>query len=516
MAFTLFLTEPSRAVDGWTFQLFIDADNLSSTGYGSGIEFVTGTNDFVDNEYLAVRSTATSDGPGGWGTALTTALLTVPNDTTVIMEIPLSPNVLPSGFVNFGFEVYLDGRLVDGVRNQRTSLVSGGTECLVDYHCEDNLFCTGVEICVNGSCQTTIDPCPGQLCDNTLGRCIECITDVDCADELFCNGDEWCDTNFTCQPGLPRNCNNDGIACTTNDYCDEDYHSCNGIPDDALCADRFACVPFVGCTAIDSTVPIVAASGARFISVNPQPRTSIVPVSIFVTSSTWPCLGKYVGPPIAQDFDSNGSLDGTIAGLVDNPLDAVRLAPNDWTGKACNNMAPSCIVDADCGNAEKCLPIKRCDQSLLPCDLSGDCPIGENCVNAQLHITGYEIIPSTLDDVTSIMTPVLYSLAIDSAGYASESVSVEMAVFGDVNMNHVVNAADINMVIKAFQRIYHLPVGSPYGTILPAVDQSAASLCRTSLPVVVTISDILITVKAFQNFSFAYLAGQSGCPALCP
>ncbi len=516
IVFTLFLTEPSRAADGWTFQLFVNSDNLTSTGYGDGIEFVAATDDLVDNDYIHVRGTATSDGPGGWGSSLTTARLTFPDDMTVVMEIPLSTNVLPAGFVHFGFEIYLNGRIVDAASSNQTNLANGGVECFVDNECKDDFFCTGIETCVNGFCQTTGDPCPGQQCDNRLSQCVGCLSDTNCDDGLFCNGNEWCDTNFNCQPGSPPNCESDSVSCTTNDFCDETLDLCNGTPDDSLCTGMFACVPFLGCTAIDSEVPYVTASGSHFISIEPQPSNSIIPVSIFVTSPNWPCLGKYVGPPTAVDFDNNRTLDGTVATLVDDPLDAARLTPNDWTGKACNNVGPSCYVDSDCGKAGKCLPIRRCNQTLLPCDASGNCPAGDSCVNAQLHITGYEIIPSSFDKFTRDVIPVQYTLMVDSAGFISAPVSVEMQVFGDVDMNAVVNATDIGVVINAFQGIYHQPNAGPINSFLPAVDQVGTSICATSVPVIVTANDILMTIKSFQLFSFADLATLSGCPTPCP
>jgi len=34
VVFTVFLTEPSLAADGWNIQLFVNSDNVASTGYG--------------------------------------------------------------------------------------------------------------------------------------------------------------------------------------------------------------------------------------------------------------------------------------------------------------------------------------------------------------------------------------------------------------------------------------------------------------------------------------------------
>jgi hypothetical protein len=149
-------------------------------------------------------------------------------------------------------------------------------ECTADPDCNDALFCTGAETCVNGSCQSSGDPCTGgavcneatdtcdtPVCDNdgncetgedcnncpndcrqkTTGapknryccdgdlpycgnaQCSEsgwicgggsCTNDYDCDDQQFCNGDEICD-NGSCQAG-PDPCPGEG--------CDEDIDVC--------------------------------------------------------------------------------------------------------------------------------------------------------------------------------------------------------------------------------------------------------------------------------------------------
>lgn len=45
-------------------------------------------------------------------------------------------------------------------------------ECFNDAHCDDGLFCTGVETCINGFCVAGSDPCPGGVCDETTSSCL--------------------------------------------------------------------------------------------------------------------------------------------------------------------------------------------------------------------------------------------------------------------------------------------------------------------------------------------------------
>ena len=61
--------------------------------------------------------------------------------------------------------------------------------CLSDVSCSDDVFCNGVETCLDGECQPPgADPCPGQMCNETDDVCADCLTDLDCDDGSFCNG----------------------------------------------------------------------------------------------------------------------------------------------------------------------------------------------------------------------------------------------------------------------------------------------------------------------------------------
>lgn len=98
-------------------------------------------------------------------------------------------------------------------------------ECLNDDDCEDDSFCNGAETCVDGVCQDGTPPCPPEFCDEVDDVCAEvpapapitqCEDDTDCDDNLFCNGTEVC-VDGICQDGAP--------PCT-EDLCDEDNDVC--------------------------------------------------------------------------------------------------------------------------------------------------------------------------------------------------------------------------------------------------------------------------------------------------
>ena len=116
--------------------------------------------------------------------------------------------------------------------------------------CDDGIECTS-DVCVSASgCVNTVndmactvdelcDP-ESDLADETTG-CKpkpQCESDSDCDDELWCNGIEKC-VDTICQPGEAVDCNDD-ITCT-EDICDEENETCNNTPTDSLCQDEDLC-----------------------------------------------------------------------------------------------------------------------------------------------------------------------------------------------------------------------------------------------------------------------------------
>jgi hypothetical protein len=109
----------------------------------------------------------------------------------------------------------------------RYCLAATGTcvRCLDDRHCDDGLYCTGIEACRNHVCVGGSDPCPDAgYCDDAEGICRapepppECFLDSDCADnDLFCAGPLYCDDGI-CRRGAP--------PCPAPWSCDENLRRC--------------------------------------------------------------------------------------------------------------------------------------------------------------------------------------------------------------------------------------------------------------------------------------------------
>ncbi len=93
--------------------------------------------------------------------------------------------------------------------------------------CNDNLFCTGSEMCDEEAdmCVSAGDPCVDpQVCDEDMDACVdgtECDVDADCADDgTFCNGTESCDEANSL-------CASSGNPCVAPATCNEDLNRCD-------------------------------------------------------------------------------------------------------------------------------------------------------------------------------------------------------------------------------------------------------------------------------------------------
>jgi subtilisin family serine protease len=116
-----------------------------------------------------------------------------------------------------------------------------------DGHCDDGLFCDGVEYCdALLDCQAglVVDPddgvgCTIDVCDEAVDLVLHTPDDASCGDGLFCDGVESCDPLLGCQPGATVD-PDDGVACTL-DACDEAADLVTHVADAASCDDSDPC-----------------------------------------------------------------------------------------------------------------------------------------------------------------------------------------------------------------------------------------------------------------------------------
>ncbi len=125
-------------------------------------------------------------------------------------------------------------------------LIAGGLNCVpnppmpceTDAECDDGRSCTE-DSCVDLSCRNTAIVCPeGQICVPASGVCEdgECALHAHCDDGVFCNGVESC--NF-----VSRACGPGPLACGEDQICEEFRRRCRDIECmvDADCDDGDNC-----------------------------------------------------------------------------------------------------------------------------------------------------------------------------------------------------------------------------------------------------------------------------------
>jgi rhodanese-related sulfurtransferase len=101
--------------------------------------------------------------------------------------------------------------------------------CYSDEECNDGLYCTGVETCVDLNCKPgTGNPCEApEWCDEDLGSCVVCSEDYDC--DGFMDGEDNCPNYHN--PGqedtLPPGGNGCGDTCECEGNFDGDQ-DCDG------------------------------------------------------------------------------------------------------------------------------------------------------------------------------------------------------------------------------------------------------------------------------------------------
>ncbi len=120
-------------------------------------------------------------------------------------------------------------------------------ECKTGADCDDGLFCSGTETCVNGICEPGNSPCSSDLlCDEDTDQCVECLADPLCEDGVACTVDT-CENGFcqhTPDNGACDYCSGEvcdavlgcvasgGVPCPDPMYCDSGLCQCTDCPGD--------------------------------------------------------------------------------------------------------------------------------------------------------------------------------------------------------------------------------------------------------------------------------------------
>ncbi len=131
---------------------------------------------------------------------------------------------------------------------------SGGCTTINDANgipcTDDGFFCTGSELCQNGSCTGSGNPCPGpdgdnncaESCNEGAGDCTAADPDsAACDDSVFCNGTDSCLAGACSQHGVNPCPGPDGDN-NCAESCNEGAGDCTAAdPDSAACDDSIFC-----------------------------------------------------------------------------------------------------------------------------------------------------------------------------------------------------------------------------------------------------------------------------------
>ena len=219
----------------------ISATGLYTAGENEGTDIVTVT-DTCNND---ISNTATVNVEMSITTTTTTSISPGTTTTTTIVEIIHDCNTsadCDDGIFCNGAEMCKftwSSNLVGSTGDVLVKECYPGTDPCSD----DGEFCNGEESCdeENDVCLNSGGPCadPTPVCDEDEDVCVGCMADEDCDDGLFCTGVEICVDNV-CQEGNDP-CSDDGEFCNGEESCDEEADACLSEGDPCIDTDNPVC-----------------------------------------------------------------------------------------------------------------------------------------------------------------------------------------------------------------------------------------------------------------------------------
>ncbi len=310
------------------------------------------------------------------------------------------------------------------------------TGCTLDAECDDGLYCNGTESCVSGICLPGTGPCAeGTTCDETTDQCSSgttsaCNLDSDCDDGLFCSGVERC-VNGACQAG--------STPCGAGTTCDEATAMCQpaqGCSADTDCDDDNPCTEDACVNLTCISVNISGACDDGVFCNGPETCQSGSCVSGSPPCSAEACdeaLAKCECSTDADCDDTNPCTDDTC---VSSACQFANNAADCDDGDPCTNDACGggiCVGTAiDCDDGDACTENDvcaggACSGTLIDCDDGLFCNGVETCDSALGCQTG---APVDCDDGVAC-TDDTCNEATDSCGSAPNDAECDNGLFCD-------------------------------------------------------------------------------------
>ncbi|MCH8241622.1 MAG: hypothetical protein IH897_03300 [Planctomycetes bacterium] len=323
-----------------------------------------------------------------------------------------------------------EGLLCDLLAEQRNEC---SCDPAVEDVCDDDVFCTGEEICDDGVCFSPGDPCAvlGQLCDEDRGECVECLTVDDCQDdgndctETVCRDgacehddlahntpcgsdlDDDCTEPDTCAVGVCQandepagtNCGDqseDEPVCNPKDTCDGNGTCLDNIPpNDTPCADDG-----VFCTGSESCQGAVCESEG-----DPCTADGLICDDIAEIRNECSCDPAVEG---ACDDGNECTIDECVAGACNHE------AVPDFPVTACTDDGVFCNGEEICNAGECFSPGNPCetgevcneDNDICNCDSDDDCAEDGLACNGEEICSGGVCISAGDPCLANVTTPV--------------------------------------------------------------------------------------------------------------
>lgn len=398
--------------------------------------------------------------------------------------------------------------------------VSCTQDICVDFVCQNNdicaddgLFCTGVEFCNLGSgfCVSSGNPCPGQ-CTEQDGCPCQMPSAKAAGSRYLAIRPEPIDSLVPVKlrvesPDFPclvkfvgfLACGGNGKVCKM----DADCNACTGTGDPCLTnGDCMTCSD-------QTTTPCQ-------VDADCNPLATCISVQTCEVSDEF-CISA--ASPATFDIDSDGIIDGSLATLVDDPLDALSLTPGEWINMAtdhCSMGQNVCADDSDCDLGNCLLPDGRpsgvtCSVSAPDCASGLPCERSEICLKGMVYVTGEDIVPTDLVDGSLVETT--YGVRAD-CGALTDAALATMPLWGDADQNGVLNVTDVSFLLFVINGRFD----AKRLITIPSGDLSTSNgPCFTNQ--IVNANDLLRLLRAFRGETYRQAvnstSGITGCMMPC-